>query len=73
MWAKAVIFYKQEPRSTLQVEAWYGTAEMMEMLKWEERAEANSSPVAAGSSVSGVSTLLWAVKLSGNVPHHILF
>lgn len=56
---KAVIFCKQEPRSTLQVEAWYGTAEMMEKLKWEERAEASSSPMAAGCSVFGVSTFLW--------------
>lgn len=55
------------------MEGWYGTGEMMEKLKWEERAEVSSSPVAAGSLVFGVLTLLLAVKLSGNVSYHILF
>lgn len=45
----------------------------LEKLKWEERAEASSSPVAALSSVFRVSTLLLAVKLSGNVSYHTLF
>lgn len=44
-----------------------GAAEMMEKPKWEERAEASSSPVAAGSSVLEVSILLLAVKLTGNI------
>lgn len=51
----------------------YGTAEMMEKPKCEERAEVISSPVAAGSSVFGVSTLLLAVQLSGNISYYILF
>lgn len=45
------------------MEAWYETAEMMEELKREERADVISSPGPAGSSVFGVSTFLLAVKL----------